>query len=88
MYDRPGKGALLPVGPDMGHNVMAYVLFNSRRSFVVDIVREAAHLFKLLFRYGKPQLPLAFSQGDPQPPPGLELAVVREQAARVFPGVA
>ena len=68
-------GALLAVGVDVGHDVVAHQLLPLLRHIVVDVVRVAFQLLDLLIGDGKSQLLLRLRQSDPQAPPCAELHI-------------
>lgn len=76
--DRFGRGALLAVVGDVGHDVVAEVVLDRRDALEIDVVAAAAHLRDRLGRDGKPRLGLALGQGDPEVAPGPITATVRE----------
>ena len=80
--------ALLAVGVDVAHNVVADQLFPGLRHVVVHVVRVGLQLMDLLLGDVQAQLALGLRQGDPQLPPGAELIVVGEEVLHLPAGVA
>ena len=86
--DALGVRALLAVGVDVGHHVVAHFLFPGGGHVVVDIVRMRLQLSNLFVGDGQPQLLLGLGQRDPQPAPGAELIVGRKQILHLLAGIA
>ena len=84
MDDTGCLGALLAVGVDMAHDVVAHQLFPLDGHFVVDIV----HMGFQLSYHIRGDVGQALSQRHPQPPPCAELVVVREDVLHLIGSVA
>ena len=79
MDDAGGLGALLAVGVDMAHDVVAHQLFPLDGHFVVDIVHMSFQLgYHVRGDVGQSLIHFGTSQRHPQPPPCAELVVIRE----------
>src|ERR1041385_4091971 len=83
----PRPGALLTVMADVGHHVVAELLFQSSHPIEVDLVAPPAQRLDLLPRDGETQLRLAFGEGDPEVAPGPITAVPREVLDHFAAGV-
>ena len=79
MDDARRLGALLAVGIDVAHHVVADHLFPLLGHLVVDVLGVGFQLVDLLLGDGQAQLHLRLRQGDPKLPPGAELHVRGEQ---------
>ena len=85
MDDAGCLGALLAVGVDMAHDVVAHQLFPLDSHFVVDIVHMG---FQLGHHFGgdigQALLHLGPGQRHPQAAPGAELVVIREDVLHLI----
>ena len=89
MDDAGCLGALLAVGVDMAHDVVAHQLFPLDGHFVVDIVHMGFQLsYHIRGDVGQTLIHFGTSQRHPQPPPGAELVVVREDILHLIGSVA
>ena len=88
MDDPRRGGGRQTVGVDMGHHVMADFLFPLLRGSVVDVGDVGFQLRHLLCGDGQTQFVLRPGQLHPQPPPGLEPHIRREQVQHIGGGVA
>ena len=88
MDDACRLGALLAVGVDMAHDVVADQLLAGNGDIVVDIVHMG---FQLLHHFGgdvgQALLHLCAGQRHPQTAPGAELVVIREDVLHLIGGV-
>ena len=73
--DRPGRGADVAVGVDVGHDVVPQPPFVPLGSGKIDVVDMLPQLGDLLRRDWQPKFRLGLGQGHPQPPPGAELTL-------------
>ena len=71
--------ALLAVGVDVAHHIMADHLLPLLGHLVVDVLGVGFQLVDLLLGDGQAQLMLRLGQGDPQLPPGAELQIRGKQ---------
>ena len=71
--DRPGLGALVAVGVDVGHHVVPQLSLVLGGRLEVDVVDVAAELLDLPGGDRQAQFRLGLGQRHPQPPPGAEL---------------
>ncbi|OPZ68321.1 MAG: hypothetical protein BWY81_00891 [Firmicutes bacterium ADurb.Bin467] len=71
-------GARIGVGEHVRHHVVARALLVTGRGLVVDVKDVLPELLDLRFRHGQAHLHLALGERDPEPAPGRELAVGRE----------
>ena len=74
MDDTGSLGALLTIGVDMAHYVMADLFFPGLSHVVVDVLLMGPQFFQLFIGDGQAQFLLRLRQGDPQLAPGAELA--------------
>ena len=74
--DRLRLRALLAVGIDMAHNVVADYLLARLRDLVIDVVLERFKLRYLLVADVEAELLLCLRQGDPKPSPCAELEIL------------
>ena len=88
MDDPRRGGGRQTVGVDMGHHVMADFLFPLLCGSVVDVGDVGFQLRHLLCGDGQTQLVLRPGQLHPQPPPGLEPHIRREQVQHIGGGIA
>ena len=86
--DGHGLRALGAVGMDVRHHVMAQALLLGLGHIVVDIVLVGLQLIDLRLGHRQAQLHLRPGQGDPEPAPGGEFFVLREQIEHLRAGVA
>ena len=86
--DGHGVGAGLAVGVDVGHHVMAQLLFVLGGLVVINVGEVGLQLLHLLGGHRQAQLHLGPGQGDPQPPPGRELLVRGKDILHLVAGVA
>ena len=88
MDDACRLGALLAVGVDMAHHVVAHQLFALNGDFIVDVVHMG---FQLGHHFGgdigQALLHLGPGQRHPQAAPGAELVVVREDVLHLIGGI-
>ena len=70
MDDALGLRALQPVGVDMRHYVVAYLLLPCGGCVIINVGDVRFHLGKLLIGDGQAKLLLRLGQSDPEPPPG------------------
>ena len=87
MDDAGGVGALLAVGVDVAHHIMADLLLTGLRHLIVDIVLMCDQLLDLFIADIQSQLLLALCQRDPQPAPGTKLLVVGKQLLHLLAGI-
>ena len=89
MDDAGGLGALLAVGIDVAHHVVADQLLPGNGDVIVDIVHMG---FQLGHHFGgdigQALLHLGPGQRHPQAAPGAELVVIREDVLHLIGGVA
>ena len=85
--DARSGGSGLAVSIDVGHDVMADFLFPLGGGFVVNIGDVGLQFGHLLRRHRQTQVVFGPGQGDPQPPPGLDAGVLREEVQHEFGGV-
>ncbi len=86
--DRPGRGADVAVGMNVGHHVVPQpplVPFGRREVDVVDVLLQ---LGDLLLADRQAEFRLGLGQGHPQPPPGAELPLRAPQLAHGGRGIA
>ena len=89
MDDACCLGALLTVGVDVAHDVVAHQLFPLDSHFVVDIVHMSFQLgYHVRGDVGQALIHFGTSQCHPQPPPSAELVVVREDVLHFIGSVA
>ena len=88
MNDAFGIRALLTVGIDMGHDVMADFLLTGFGHIIIDVIFGSLQFFDLLVCDGKAQLLFCLSQGDPQAAPGTELIVLGKNKLHLFACIA
>ena len=88
MDDALCLGALQAVGVDVAHHVMADELLARNGVLIVDVVLVRLQLGNLLIGDGQALLLLGLSQRDPQPAPGAELVVVREDVLHLIRRIA
>ena len=88
MDDALCLGALQAVGVDVAHHVMADELLARNGVLIVDVVHVRLQLGNLLIGVGQALLLLGLSQRDPQPAPGAELVVVREDVLHLIRRIA
>ena len=89
MDDACCLGALLAVGIDVAHDVVAHQLFPLDSHFVVDIVHMSFQLgYHVRGDVGQALIHFGTSQCHPQPPPSAELVVVREDVLHFIGSVA
>ena len=89
MDDACRLGTLLAVGVDMAHDVVAHQLFPLDGHFVVDIVHMGFQLgYHVRGDVGQALIHFGTSQRHPQPPPGAELVVVREDVLHLIGSIA
>ena len=88
MDDARRLGALLAVGVDMAHHVVADQLFAGDGDIVVDVVHMGFQLgHHLGGDVGQALVHLGPGQRHPQAAPGAELVVVREDVLHLIGGV-
>ena len=88
MDDACCLGALLAVGVDMAHNVVAHQLLPLDGDLIVDVVHMSFQLgHHLGGDIGQALLHLGPGQGHPQAAPGAELVVVREDVLHLIGGI-
>jgi len=89
MDDAGGLGALLAVGVDVAHHVVAHQLFAGDGHIVVDVIHVG---FQLCHHFGgdvgQALLHLRAGQRHPQAAPRAELVVVREDVLHLVGGIA
>ena len=73
--DRPGGGAKVAVGMNVGHDIVPQPPLVALGGGEVDVVDVALQFGDLLRPDGQAQFGLGFSQRNPQPPPCAELAL-------------
>ena len=66
MDDTGSLGALLTIGVDMAHYVMADLFFPGLSHVVVDVLLMGPQFFQLFIGDGQPQFLLRLRQSDPQ----------------------
>ena len=89
MDDAGGLGALLAVGIDVAHHVVADQLLPGNGDVIVDIVHMGFQLgHHLGGDIGQALLHLGPGQRHPQAAPGAELVVIREDVLHLIGGVA
>ena len=88
MDDPRRGGGRQTVGVDMGHDIVADFLLPPLGGVVVDVGDVGFQLRHLLRRDGQAQVMLRPGQLHPQPPPGLEPHIRREQVQHIGGGVA
>ena len=79
--------ALLAVGVNVAHDVVADQLLPGLGHIVIDSLGVGLQLVDLLLGHVEPQLALRLGQGDPQLPPGSEFVVVGEKILHLFAGI-
>ena len=80
--------ALLAVGVDMAHHVVADYALARFGDLIVDVVGMRLELVDLLLRDRQAELHLAFRQRDPQAAPRFELHIRREKVFHLLVGIA
>ena len=85
--DGHGVRALVAVGMDVCHDIVAQLLFVAGGSFVVDVVHMLLHLGHLRLGHWQTQLHLRPSQGDPETVPGGELLIGGENILHLLAGI-
>ena len=88
MDDTAGVRALLAIGIDMRHHIVADFLFPLRGDFIVNVLRMGLQLRDLLVGNRQAELLLGLRERDPQLPPGAELIVGGEQVLHLPAGIA
>ncbi len=73
MDDRPGVGAEVAVGVDVGHHIVPQFSLVTRGGVEVDVIDVGLELVDLLRRDRQSKFRLGLGQRDPKPPPGAEL---------------
>ena len=86
--DRPGLGAQVAVGMDVGHHVVPQLPLVTRGRREVDVVHVGLELVDLLPGDRQAQFGLGLGQRHPQPPPGAELPLRTPQRAHLRRGIA
>ena len=76
------------VGVDVGHDIVADLLFLDPDGLVVNVGEVGLQFGHLGFRYRQAQLVLRTGQGHPQPPPGLVAGIGGEQLQHIIGGIA
>ena len=80
-------GALLPIGIDVAHHIVTHQTLPLLGHGVIDVVLMRFQLCDLLLCDLQPQLPLRLGQRDPQPPPGAEFKILRENMLHLSTGI-
>ena len=86
--DNPGGlGALLAVGVDVAHHVVAHQALSFLSHIVVNVILVGFQLVDLRLGHRQSQSVLRLGQGNPQLPPGAELKIVRKNVLHFPAGI-
>ena len=85
--DTGGRGSRQAVGVDMGHHVMAHLLFPLGSGGIVNIRNVGFQLLHLLLGDVQAQGMLGLGKAHPELPPGLIAHVLREQVQHILRSV-
>ena len=83
-----GCGALLAIGVNMRHDIVAQLLFLRFGDREVDVLDMGVQFLDLLRADSETDLGFRFSQRDPETTPGLEFVLRRKDPAHLLTGVA
>ena len=87
MDDSFGFGALEAVSVHMAHDIVTDQLFPGHRILIVDVVQVGSQLVQLLLGNIQALIFLSLGQCQPEPPPGAELVVLREDVLHFLRGI-
>ena len=82
-----GGRAAIAIGMNMRHHVMTQLFLISRRRRIINILGVSAQFRQLRIGYRQAKFLLGFRQHNPEPPPGAELVVRREDKLHLLAGI-